>query len=57
MKLIDEYVLTRDGDYVLRGSQHAIAQHIHRNHCYSVDWAVKYEGYRIVPAVEWAKGN
>ena len=44
-----QYVLTRDGEEVLRGTENAIWAWMHRNHSFSVDHALKYEGYRIAP--------
>jgi hypothetical protein len=45
----DQYVLTRDGKEVLRGTENAIWAWMHRNHSFSVDHALKYEGYQIAP--------
>jgi len=46
---IGQYVLTRDGKEVLRGTENAIWAWMHRNHSFSVDHALQYEGYRIAP--------
>jgi hypothetical protein len=43
-----QYVLLRYGKEVMRGTEGEVWQYIHRNHCYSVDHALKYEGYSIV---------
>lgn len=45
-----QFVLTHDGLEVMRGSENQIWTWLHRNHSYSVDWALKYEGYAIIPA-------
>ncbi len=44
------FVLKRDGNEVKRGSEIALWDYIHDNHCYSVDHAIRYEGYTITPA-------
>lgn len=44
-----QYVLTRDGKEVMRGTENAIWAWMHRNHSFSVDHAIQYEGYRIAP--------
>ena len=46
-----QFVLTHDGREVMRGSEDQIWTWLHRNHSYSVDWALKYEGYAIVSVV------
>lgn len=45
-----QYILKRDGREVMRGTEQEIWQWIHRNHSYSIDHALRYEGYSIVPA-------
>lgn len=42
--------LYRDGKFVMKGSEIAILDYIHNNHCYSMDHALKYEGYSVTPA-------
>lgn len=44
-----KFVLTLDGSEVMRGTENEIFAWLHRHHSYSVDWALKYEGYAIVP--------
>ena len=44
-----QYVLTHDGKEVMRGTENAIWAWMHRNHSFSVDHALQYEGYRIAP--------
>jgi hypothetical protein len=51
-KAADRFVLLRDGKEIMRGSSFEIARYIHRNHSYSVDHALKHEGYSMVPAKE-----
>lgn len=43
-------VLLRDGIEVLRGREQDAWRHLHRSHSYSVDHALRFEGYAIVPA-------
>jgi|HubBroStandDraft_2_1064218.scaffolds.fasta_scaffold16299_2 GNAT superfamily N-acetyltransferase len=45
-----QFVLTRNGREVMRGSEDQIWTWLHRHHSFSVDWALKYEGYAITPA-------
>lgn len=44
-----QYVLTRDGQEIMRGTEEEIWRWIHRNHSYSIDHALRYEGYAIAP--------
>lgn len=44
-----QYILRRDGQEVIRGSEQEIWQYIHRNHSYSINHALRYEGYSIAP--------
>ncbi len=44
----DRWILLRDGKEVMRGSSFDVAKYIHRNHSYSLDHALKYEGYKMV---------
>src|SRR5258706_10834233 len=46
----DHFLLLHDGKFVMAGSSFEIARYIHRNHSYSVDHALKYEGYKMVPS-------
>jgi hypothetical protein len=41
------WILKRDGKEVVRGTELECMQYIHQNHCYSVDHAIKYEGYTL----------
>jgi hypothetical protein len=45
----DRYVLFRDGTEITHGSEIEIWKYLHRHTSCSVDWALKYEGYRIEP--------
>ncbi len=45
----DQYVLTRDGKEVTRGTEQQVWAWMHRNVSSSVDHALKHEGYRITP--------
>lgn len=44
-----QYVLRRDGQEVMRGTEDEVWQWLHRNHSYSVDHALRHEGYSIEP--------
>lgn len=44
------FILSRDGKEVKKGSEIALWDYIHNTHCYSVEHAIKYEGYEITPA-------
>ena len=46
----EQFILSRDGKEVLKGSECACLDYIHNNHCYSMDHACKYEGYSFKPA-------
>jgi hypothetical protein len=46
------FILKRDGEFVLRGTEFDIYKHIHRKHSFSVDWACAHEGYEIIPEGE-----
>lgn len=41
------FTLYRDGVEVMTGTEGEVWTWIHRNHCYSVDHALRWEGYRI----------
>lgn len=41
------YILLRDGKEVMRGYEDDCMKFIHKNHSYSFDHALKYEGYSI----------
>jgi hypothetical protein len=43
------YLLKRDGRDVLLGTEQDIWQYIHQHHAYSVEHALRYEGYSIEP--------
>jgi len=43
----DRWVLSRDGVPVVEGTYQDCMVYIHRNHPYSVDHALKHEGYSI----------
>lgn len=45
-----QFILSRDGKFVLQGSEFACLDYIHNNHCYSMEHACKYEGYALKPA-------
>lgn len=44
-----QYVLTRDGQEIIRGTEEEIWRWMHRNHSYSINHALRYEGYAIAP--------
>lgn len=44
-----QYVLKRDGREVTHGTEDEIWKWLHNNHGYSVDHALRYEGYSIEP--------
>ena len=44
------YVLKRDGSEVMRGTEQELWSHLHRIHGYSVEHALRYEGYSIEPS-------
>lgn len=46
------YILLRDGKETMRGTEQECWQFIHRFHCYSVEHALKYEGYSMEPVQE-----
>jgi hypothetical protein len=50
----DRYILSHDGKRVMSGTSFEIAAYIHRMHSYSVDHALKYEGYSVRPESEGA---
>jgi hypothetical protein len=43
-------VLKRDGREVKRGTYIEVLDYIHRNHSYSFDHAVRFEGYSVEDA-------
>lgn len=45
----DQYILSRDGVAQMAGTEAEVWDFIHKNHCYSVEHALKYEGYTITP--------
>jgi hypothetical protein len=45
-----QYVLTRDGKEIMRGTEYEIWEWMHSHLSYSVDHAFRYEGYKITPA-------
>lgn len=46
---VTRYVLCRDGKEVMRGSAFEVLRHLHATHSYSLDWALKHEGYTMAP--------
>lgn len=42
-----KYNLSRDGKAIMTGDEFEILRYIHKNHCFSLDWACKYEGYSL----------
>lgn len=45
-----QFILKHDGKEVMKGSEIALLDYIHDNHCYSMSHACKYEGYSVIPA-------
>jgi len=45
----NDYVLTRDGKEVHRGTEESVWRYLHSNHGYSVSHALQFEGYKIEP--------
>ncbi len=43
------YILLRDGSEVMRGTEQDVWEYIHKNHSYSVEHALRYEGYHLIP--------
>lgn len=43
------YVLARDGKPLFRDTEQACWQWLHRQHCFSVEHALKHEGYTMSP--------
>lgn len=41
------YVLTRDGVELARGTWVEVARHFYSRYPYSMEWAKKYEGFKI----------
>lgn len=50
------FILSRDGKEVMRGSEFAVLDFIHNRHSFSMDHAIKYEGYSVTPAWQTKKG-
>lgn len=46
------YVLLRDGEVILRGTEGDVWEHIHAHHSYSVSWAIAHEGFQVRTAEE-----
>jgi hypothetical protein len=46
------YNLRRDGRTILTGTEIECWGYIHWNHAYSIEHALKYEGYTITPVTE-----
>jgi hypothetical protein len=44
-----KYLLTRDGKEIYTGYYLECMQYIHNLHCYSLDHAIRFEGYQIEP--------
>jgi len=49
------YVLSRDGKVVMRGTEQEVWTYIHTNHSYSVEHALKYEGFKLQPDLTLAR--
>lgn len=47
-----KFVLTRDGVELMRGEYIELVAFLHNQHSYSVDHALKYEGYAITERKE-----
>lgn len=47
-----EYELLRDGNTVASGTVLDLTKYIHGHHSFSLDWAVKHEGYELRPICE-----
>lgn len=45
-------VLRRDGEEVKRGTEAELFQYLHRTHSFSVQHALKHEGYELLPLEE-----
>lgn len=45
--MITLFELRRDGRYIMIGTEYECMNYIHRNHSYSMDHALRYEGYTI----------
>lgn len=43
------FVLKRDGNEVLRGTEVEVTRYVHKNHSYSLDHALRHEGYSLSP--------
>jgi hypothetical protein len=46
---MSRFVLHHDGVEVVRGTEDECVRYIHRNHSYSFDHAIKYEGFTLLP--------
>lgn len=42
------YFLYRDNKLMFFGTELECVEYIHRHHCYSIDHALKHEGYSLV---------
>ena len=45
------YILYHDGKEIMRGKEFEILKYIHQHHSYSLNHALKYEGYSIEESV------
>lgn len=44
------YILARDGKEIMRGTYFACMDYIHGMHSFSMQWALRWEGYSITEA-------
>jgi len=51
------YSLQRDGHLVMRGTEQQIWKYLHNTHSFSIDHALKHEGYKIEPEVAKEEAN
>lgn len=48
----NQYILTRDGQELARGTEHEVWKYVHKNHSFSVERALLHEGFKIQPIEE-----
>ena len=41
------HILSRDGQEIMRGTSFECTEYIHKNHSFSLDHAIRYEGYTM----------
>jgi len=46
-----KYILVKNGEEVFRGTEWEIVAYLHKAHPYSVDYALKYAGYKVEVSV------